>query len=121
MKKLILLSFLLFSLSCEDYREESLEPSMQLWVNGDYITLGTDGFGRSDTREELRNYFEISKDHIVINALIVSGNKDKAEKYIKDKKTIFISTPFSRAAVDRLVKFNVPAFKNNCIKNPKFR
>ena len=56
------------------------------WVNGDYVTLGTDGFGRSDTREELRNYFEISKDHIVINALIVSGNKDKAEKYIKDKK-----------------------------------
>ena len=56
------------------------------WVNGDYITLGTDGFGRSDTREELRNYFEISKDHIVVNALIVSGNKDKAEKYIKDKK-----------------------------------
>ena len=56
------------------------------WVNGDYITLGTDGFGRSDTREELRNYFEISKDHIVINALIISGNNDKAEKYIKDKK-----------------------------------
>jgi len=56
------------------------------WVNGDYVTLGTDGFGRSDTRKELRNYFEISKDHIVINALIVSGNKDKAEKYIKDKK-----------------------------------
>ncbi len=56
------------------------------WINGDYIALGTDGFGRSDTREELRNYFEISKDHIVINALIVSGNKDKAEKYIKDKK-----------------------------------
>mgnify|MGYP001204662730 FL=1 len=56
------------------------------WVNGDYVTLGTDGFGRSDTREELRNYFEISKDHIVVNALIVSGNKDKAEKYIKDKK-----------------------------------
>jgi len=56
------------------------------WVNGDYVTLGTDGFGRSDTREELRNYFEISKDHIVINALIVTGNKDKAEKYIEDKK-----------------------------------
>ena len=56
------------------------------WVNGDYVTLGTDGFGRSDTREELRNYFEISKEHIVINALIVTGNKDKAEKYIEDKK-----------------------------------
>ena len=56
------------------------------WVNGDYVTLGTDGFGRSDTREELRNYFEISKDHLVINALLVTGNKDKAEKYIEDKK-----------------------------------
>ncbi len=31
--------------------------------------------------------------------------------YIKKRKRIFISTPFSRKAVDRLIKFNVPAFK----------
>ena len=31
--------------------------------------------------------------------------------YVKKKKRIFISTPFSRAAVDRLVKFKVPGFK----------
>ena len=32
-------------------------------------------------------------------------------KYVEEKGAIFISTPFSRKAVDRLVKFNVPAFK----------
>ena len=31
--------------------------------------------------------------------------------YVHSKNAIFISTPFSRLAVDRLVKFNVPAFK----------
>lgn len=35
----------------------------------------------------------------------------KLMNYIKSKKKIFISTPFSKAAVDRLVKFKVPAFK----------
>ena len=29
------------------------------WVPGDYVVLGTDGFGRSDTRENLRRHFEI--------------------------------------------------------------
>ena len=32
-------------------------------------------------------------------------------KYVQQRGAIFISTPFSRAAVDRLVEFNVPAFK----------
>lgn len=31
--------------------------------------------------------------------------------HVKSRKTIFISTPFSRKAVDRLVSFDVPAFK----------
>ena len=35
----------------------------------------------------------------------------KLQKYVKKKKMIFISTPFSRKAVDRLVKMKVPAFK----------
>ena len=33
------------------------------------------------------------------------------KKYTESRGAIFISTPFSRAAVDRLVKFDVPAFK----------
>jgi N-acetylneuraminate synthase len=41
------------------------------------------------------------------------NEKDEYElmQYTKKKGAIFISTPFSRAAVDRLVKFDIPAFK----------
>ena len=35
----------------------------------------------------------------------------KLQKYVKKKKMIFISTPFSRKAVDRLIRMKVPAFK----------
>jgi pyruvate dehydrogenase E1 component len=34
-----------------------------------YVTLGTDGFGRSDTRAALRQYFEVDRHHIVLAAL----------------------------------------------------
>ena len=34
-----------------------------------YVTLGTDGFGRSDTRARLRHFFEVDAKFIVIAAL----------------------------------------------------
>ncbi len=34
-----------------------------------YVTLGTDGFGRSDTRKALREFFEVDRHSIVIAAL----------------------------------------------------
>lgn len=39
------------------------------YLDAPYSVLGTDGFGRSDTREQLRDFFEISRQHIVIAAL----------------------------------------------------
>jgi len=39
------------------------------FVPGRYVTLGTDGFGRSDTREKLRRFFEVSREYIVIASL----------------------------------------------------
>jgi pyruvate dehydrogenase E1 component len=33
------------------------------------VVLGTDGFGRSDTREALRSLFEVDRHHIVLAAL----------------------------------------------------
>ncbi len=39
------------------------------FVAGRYTTLGTDGFGRSDTRESLRRFFEIDRHHITVAAL----------------------------------------------------
>ena len=39
------------------------------WVPGGLFTLGTDGFGRSETREKLREFFEINEYFIVIAVL----------------------------------------------------
>jgi pyruvate dehydrogenase E1 component len=34
-----------------------------------YIVLGTDGYGRSDTRERLRRHFEVDRHHVAVAAL----------------------------------------------------
>jgi pyruvate dehydrogenase E1 component len=34
-----------------------------------YVVLGTDGFGRSDTRERLRRFFEVDRHHVTVAAL----------------------------------------------------
>jgi len=39
------------------------------FIPGHYKTLGTDGFGRSDTREKLRDFFEVDRNHVVVAAL----------------------------------------------------
>jgi len=39
------------------------------WVPGPYTTLGTDGFGRSDTRSALRRHFKIDAQHIAVTVL----------------------------------------------------
>ena len=39
------------------------------YLSNAFIALGTDGFGRSDTRENLRKFFEVDRFHIVISAL----------------------------------------------------
>ena len=67
------------------------------WVNGNYVCLGTDGFGRSDTREKLREFFEIDSSHIAFNALIACGLNDEAKKFkTKYKLKINDNNPFTR-------------------------
>jgi len=39
------------------------------WVPRRYVALGTDGFGRSDTRERLRDFFEVDRRHVAVAAL----------------------------------------------------
>jgi len=39
------------------------------WVPRDFHVLGTDGFGRSDTRDALRRFFEVDHGHVVVAAL----------------------------------------------------
>ena len=59
------------------------------WVPGGLTTLGTDGFGRSETREKLRRFFEVDAEITVLTtltALVEKGelNKDILKKAIKD-------------------------------------
>jgi pyruvate dehydrogenase E1 component len=58
------------------------------WVPGGLFTLGTDGFGRSDTRENLRRFFEVDAECIVIATLYALAEKgeisyDKVDVAIK--------------------------------------
>ena len=49
------------------------------YVPGPYYALGTDGFGRSDTRENLRHFFEVDRYYIVLAAirgLVIEGKID---------------------------------------------
>ena len=49
------------------------------FVPGAYTVLGTDGFGRSDTRSKLREFFEISREYIVLAALKALADEGKIE------------------------------------------
>jgi len=64
-------------------------PRKTTTVPRPFITLGTDGFGRSDTREALRRFFEIDEGHVVV--AVLSGlaqlgevKPDVVETAIKD-------------------------------------
>ena len=45
------------------------------YVPGSFYSLGTDGFGRSDTRANLRRFFEIDRYYIVLTALRALANE----------------------------------------------
>ncbi|HEX9775989.1 MAG TPA: pyruvate dehydrogenase (acetyl-transferring), homodimeric type [Actinomycetota bacterium] len=59
------------------------------WMPGPYVSLGTDGYGRSDTRARLRRHFEVDAGHIVASvlwALTRSGDAkpDEVARAIED-------------------------------------
>ena len=56
---------------------------IQRWVPGTFVSLGTDGYGRSDSREALRRHFEIDKRYIAVTAL-----KALADDGVLDQKTV---------------------------------
>ncbi|MFA7230984.1 MAG: pyruvate dehydrogenase (acetyl-transferring), homodimeric type [Victivallaceae bacterium] len=55
------------------------------WIPGKFTVLGTDGFGRSDGRESLRDFFEVSAAHIVIAALYAAVEDGQIGKEIVAK------------------------------------
>ena len=73
------------TLAVSEYQRLYAEQ-IRRWVNGKYVCLGTDGFGRSDTRENLREFFEIDQNYIVYYALILSERNIEAKKFARDQK-----------------------------------
>ena len=52
------------------------------FVKGSYVTLGTDGFGRSDTREALRHFFEVDRRWVTLAALKALADEGKIGREI---------------------------------------
>jgi pyruvate dehydrogenase E1 component len=69
-------------IAATDYMK-TLADLIRQWVPGRYAVLGTDGYGRSDSRAELRRFFEVDRHYVVIAALNALADEDKL-----DKKTV---------------------------------
>jgi len=66
------------TIASTDYMQlyaEQIRP----WVR-DYHVLGTDGFGRSDTRDKLRDFFGVDRYHVVVAALYALARKNMLEE-----------------------------------------
>ena len=55
-------------IAASDY-VKALPASIANWIPGRYTVLGTDGFGRSDSRAALRDFFEVDARYITLAAL----------------------------------------------------
>lgn len=56
---------------------KTLPDSIVKWLPKRLYSLGTDGFGRSEAREELRDFFEVDAKHIAFSALYALYKEDK--------------------------------------------
>ena len=70
---------------------KTLPDSIAKWFPRTLYSLGTDGFGRSEGRAELRDFFEVDAKHIVLatlHSLVKEGKIEKSviEKAVKDLK-----------------------------------
>ena len=62
---------------------DRMQTRSENWATSEYIVLGTDGFGRSDTRDSLRNFFEIDANHIVLNILKTLNRETDLKEYVR--------------------------------------
>ena len=65
----------------------------------------------SEAKDIIPGNADISIYEIIKNCALSKEDEYSLMKYIQSKGAVFISTPFSRAAANRLEEFNVPAYK----------
>jgi pyruvate dehydrogenase E1 component len=61
----------------------NVPDQIRSWVTPGYVTLGTDGFGRSDARAPLRQHFEVDRNFIALAALKALADTNRI-----DRKTV---------------------------------
>ena len=72
------------TIAVSDYVKMSSEQ-ISPYVSGPFYSLGTDGFGRSDTRENLRHFFEVDRYYIVLTAIRALANEGGVDMMVVDK------------------------------------
>jgi pyruvate dehydrogenase E1 component len=65
-------------IAATDYMR-AVPDQIRQWVPGRYVSLGTDGFGRSDSRAALRRHFEVDRHYIAVAALKALADEGKLE------------------------------------------
>jgi len=72
---------------------KALPDMVSRWLPPYYVSLGTDGFGRSDTREALRRHFETDAEHVVVATLhaLMLDERVKPETVAKAIETYGLS------------------------------
>jgi pyruvate dehydrogenase E1 component len=60
-----------------------IPDQIERWIPGRFVSLGTDGYGRSDGRAALRQHFEVDKRYIAVTAL-----KALADDGVLDQPTV---------------------------------
>jgi pyruvate dehydrogenase E1 component len=57
----------------------TVPDQIRQWVPGRYVVLGTDGYGRSDSREALRGFFEVDRRYVALAALKVLADEGQLD------------------------------------------
>ncbi len=83
--------------AASDYMK-ALPLSISRWLPGEFAVLGTDGFGLSESRAALRDYFEVSSDWIAFAALSTLARANRlsvavAQDFARDKALDLAKAP----------------------------
>jgi len=60
----------------------ALPESISNYVSGRMLSLGTDGFGRSETRQALRRFFEVDAENVVVASLFALSQRGELDKKV---------------------------------------
>lgn len=69
------------AIAATDY-VKAYSDQVRAFIDTDYRCLGTDGFGRSDSRANLRRHFEVNASYIVVASLFELANRGDIERSI---------------------------------------